>query len=84
MSRLTVKDGRFLTLNAAIRVHQIEAARILKEGVDESAFLTPETTAAIRVKMTPEIWNPHDGKIRPAKVGHVRVNRFPPKARPIE
>ena len=71
VSRLTVKGGRFLTLNTVIRVNQIEAARNLNEGVDEAAIHTPETVAALRGKMAPEIWNPHDGKIGPAKVEHV-------------
>ena len=35
---LTVKGGRFLTLNTVIRVNQIEAARNLNEGVDEAAI----------------------------------------------
>jgi hypothetical protein len=34
---LTVKGGRFLTLNTVIRVNQIEAARNLNEGDDEAA-----------------------------------------------
>ena len=45
---LTVKGGRFLTLNTVIRVNQIEAARNLNEGVDEAAVHTPETVAAFR------------------------------------
>jgi hypothetical protein len=45
---LTVKGGRFLTLNTVIRVNQIEAARNLNEGVDEAAIHTPETVAAFR------------------------------------
>ena len=44
--RLTVKGGRFLTLNTVIRVNQIEAARYLNEGEDEAAVHTPETVAA--------------------------------------
>jgi hypothetical protein len=46
--RLTVKGGRFLTLNTVIRVNQIEAARNLNEGEDEAAVHTPETVAAFR------------------------------------
>lgn len=45
---LTVKGGRFLTLNTVIRVNQIEAARNLNEAVDEAAVHTPETVAAFR------------------------------------
>ena len=45
---LTVKGGRFLTLNTVIRVNQIEAARNLNEGEDEAAVHTPETVAAFR------------------------------------
>ena len=45
---LTVKGGRFLTLNTVIRVNQIEAARNLNEGTDEAAVHTPETVAAFR------------------------------------
>ncbi len=45
---LTVKGGRFLTLNTVIRVNQIEAARNLNEGEDEAAIHTPETVAAFR------------------------------------
>ena len=45
---LTVKGGRFLTLNTVIRVNQIEAARNLNEGSDEAAIHTPETVAAFR------------------------------------
>ncbi len=47
-SRLTVKGGRFLTLNTVIRVNQIEAARNMNEGTDEAAVHTPETVAAFR------------------------------------
>ena len=47
-SRLSVKGGRFLTLNTVIRVNQIEAARNLNEGEDEAAVHTPETVAAFR------------------------------------
>jgi len=45
---LTVKGGRFLTLNTVIRVNQIEAARNLNEGTDEADTHTPETVAAFR------------------------------------
>jgi len=45
---LTVKGGRYLTLNTVIRVNQIEAARNLNEGEDEAAIHTPETVAAFR------------------------------------
>ena len=48
VSRLTVKGGRFLSLNTVIRVNQIEAARNLNEGTDEAAVHTPETVAAFR------------------------------------
>ena len=30
-----------------------------------------DTWVALRGKLTPEIWNPHDGKIDPAEVEHV-------------
>ena len=30
-----------------------------------------DTWVALRGKLTPEIWNPHDGKIGPAEVEHV-------------
>ena len=45
---LTVKGGRFLTLNTVIRVNQIEAARNLNDGTDEADVHTPETVAAFR------------------------------------
>lgn len=45
---MTIEKGRFLTLNAVVRVNQIEVTRTRNEGEDESRLHTPETVDAFR------------------------------------
>jgi hypothetical protein len=39
--------------------------------VANSSDAEVDTWVALRGKLTPEIWNPHDGKISPARAEHI-------------